>query len=131
MTILNPVVLACIALLALLLFGLGFLVSMTRQRARISMGVTDDHDHALNRRVRAHANTAEFAPFFALLFLAHGLREPSVLVLGLIVAATAARYLIVLGLFTAKTVKRGEPLRFVGALGTYVFGLWLAVLLVL
>lgn len=131
MPAINTIALACIALLGLLLFGLGLAVSFARKNARVSMGVTDDHDHVLNRRVRAHGNTAEYAPFLALLFLIHGMRELSLLTLGLMLGATAARYLIVLAMLTARTVKRGEPMRFAGALGTYVCGLGLTVLLVL
>lgn len=126
---LHPVALVCTALLGLLLFGLGLAVSGARGRSRRLIGVDDDPDNLLNRLVRAHGNTAEYAPFLGLLFLLLGSRSPSGLVLGLIVAATAARLLLALGLLTARTLSRPSALRFVGAAGTYVTGAWLSLLL--
>ncbi|BAL96415.1 MAPEG family protein [Rubrivivax gelatinosus] len=126
---LHPVALVCTALLGLLLFGLGLAVSGARGRSRRLIGVDDDPDSLLNRLVRAHGNTAEYAPFLGLLFLLLGSRSPSGLVLGLIVAATAARLLLALGLLTARTLSRPSALRFVGAAGTYVTGAWLSLLL--
>ncbi len=41
--------------------------------------------------------------------------------------ATASRYLLALGLIIAPTLNKPEPLRFLGALGTYVCGLALCV----
>ena len=120
--------LVCTAVLGLLLFGLGMAVSGARGRARLLIGQPADPDHLLNRLVRAHGNTAEYAPFLALLFLLHGARQPSDLVLGLVWAATAARVVFVIGLLTTRTLARPSPLRFVGALATYVTGAWLAVL---
>lgn len=125
----HPTTLMCTAMLGVLLFGLGVAVSGARGKSNILIGTAPGPDHVLNRLVRAHGNTAEHAPFLALLFLAHGARQPSALVLGLVMAATAARLVFVLGLLTAGTLQRPSPLRFVGALGTYVTGIWLAVLL--
>lgn len=127
---LHPIALGCTALLGLLLFGLGLAVSGARGRSRRLIGVDDDPDSRLNRLVRAHGNTAEYAPFLGLLFVLHGARSPSSLVLGLIVAATATRVLLAIGLLTARTLSRPSALRFVGAAGTYVTGAWLSVLVV-
>lgn len=66
--------LACTAALGLLLFGLGFAVSRARFARRRGSGHDDDPRDLLHKLVRAHANTAEFAPFLAVLFLAHGAR---------------------------------------------------------
>ena len=43
--------------------------------------------------------------------------------LGLVVAATACRTLLVIGLVAFTRMDRPSPVRFVGALGTYVTGL--------
>lgn len=126
---LHPLALACVAALGLLLFGLGLAVSVARARSRVLTGVTGDPDAPLDRLVRAHGNTAEYAPFLALLFLVHGVGSPGPLALGLMAAATLLRALFVLGLLTARSLRRPSPLRFVGALGTYITGLALAALL--
>ena len=126
----HPTALLCIATLGLLLFALGLAVSGARAKSRVLIGVTPDADHLLNRLVRAHGNTAEYAPFLALLFLVHGARHPGPLVVGFIVAATLSRIVFVVGLLTARSLSRPSPLRFLGAAGTYGCGIWLALRLI-
>jgi len=118
----HPVALACTAALGLLLFGLGFAVSLRRTRERRGAGLPDDPASPLLKLARAHANTAEFAPFMAAIFLYLGASAPSTIELLLIVGATAARVAIVVGLVATPTLARANPWRFAGALGTYVFG---------
>ena len=77
MPTIHPLALACTAVLGFLLFGLGLVVSLTRGKTQVLIGVTDDPDHILNRIVRVHGNTAEYAPFLALLFLLCGARQPT------------------------------------------------------
>lgn len=125
----HPLALLCTATLGVLLFGLGLAVSGARGKFNVLIGATPDPDSWLNRLVRAHGNTAEYAPFLALLFVVLGSRQPSSLALALMVVATVARILFVVGLLSAKTVTRPSPLRFVGAATTYFVGAWLAVLL--
>lgn len=55
----------------------------------------------------------------------HGSQRPAPWVIGLIVAATACRVLLVIGLVAYARMDRPNPMRFVGALGTYVTGLGL------
>ncbi len=123
--------LICTAILGLLLFGLGLAVSVCRFRDRRSMGYVDDPANRLHKLVRAHANTTEFAPFLAVLILYLGAHAPSAVVLGLMVAATVSRVLLVIGLVAWPTLARPNPARFVGALGTYVFGAALCIALLL
>jgi uncharacterized membrane protein YecN with MAPEG domain len=85
----------------------------------------------LHKLVRAHANTAEFAPFLAILFLAHGARGHGAWVAWAMAAATACRYLIVVGLVAWPSLDKANPVRFVGALGTYVLGIALSAALLL
>lgn len=125
-------VLVSSALLGLLLFGLGLSISMLRFRTGILRGGDERHPDALiNRVIRAHANTAEFAPMLVVLFVAHGLQHPQlpVWLQGLIVTATACRLLLVIGLIAWPTMSRPNPARFIGALGTYLCGSALAVAL--
>jgi hypothetical protein len=81
--------------------------------------------------IRAHGNATEFNPMLAILILAIGARNPSSWMIWLAVAATASRYLHAVGLIIAPTLNAPHPLRFVGALGTYICGLGLVVALLL
>ena len=125
----NPTALTCIAVLGLLVFGLGAAISLLRLRDRRLAGHADDPSNLLHKLVRAHGNTTEYAPFLAVLFLVLGSREPAPSTLWLIVAATAFRVLIVIGLIAWPTMARPNPLRFIGALGAYVTGAALCVAL--
>ncbi|CAL8480780.1 MAPEG family protein [Caballeronia sp. S22] len=125
----DNVALACVIVLGLLLFGLGISVSVMRFRTGIGSGCEPDPTHALHKLVRAHANTAEYAPFLALLFFYLGARAPSAATLSLIVAATACRCLVVVGLIVCRTMAKPNPFRFVGAVGTYITGTALCAML--
>jgi uncharacterized membrane protein YecN with MAPEG domain len=121
----------CIALLGLLLFGLGLAVSMTRGNTNTIVGHSADPADRLHKLVRAHGNTAEYAPFLALLMLAIALRSPASWALWAMGLATAGRFLLVAGMLLSPTLAKPHPLRFVGALTTYVTGLALSVALLL
>jgi uncharacterized protein len=125
----NNVVLTCVAVLGLLLFGLGLSISAMRFREGTNSGCEPDPANLLHKLVRAHANTAEYAPFLALLFLYLGARSPSTATVSLIVAATACRCLLVVGLIAWPTMAKPNPFRFVGALGTYLTGVALCAML--
>jgi uncharacterized membrane protein YecN with MAPEG domain len=75
------------------------------------------------KMVRAHGNATEYAPMLAVLMLFLGAREPATWVLWVMAIATASRYLHAAGLIFPKTMAQPHPLRFVGALGTYLGGL--------
>ena len=119
----NIVSLICVTILGLLLFGLGLSISVMRFHEGTSFGCESDPANRLHKLVRAHANTAEYAPFLAVLFLYLGARSPSIVVESLIVASTACRCLLVIGLIAWPTMAKPNPFRFVGALGTYGAGL--------
>jgi uncharacterized membrane protein YecN with MAPEG domain len=125
----DNVVLACAVVLGLLLFGLGLSVSVMRFREGLLSGCEPDPANLLHKLVRAHANTAEYAPFLALLFLYLGAHSPSAATVSLIVAATVCRCLLVVGLIAWPTLAKPNPFRFVGALGTYLTGLVLCAML--
>jgi uncharacterized membrane protein YecN with MAPEG domain len=116
----------CSAMLGLLLFGLGLYVSVLRQLRRKIIGYDLSPTDPLHRAVRAHANTAEYAPFLAVLFLWHGAHTPATWIVATIVVATAARFLVVAGLLGVSSMDRPNPARFLGALLTYLCGLALA-----
>ena len=122
---------ACIALLGVLLFGLGFAVSGKRGNTKTLTGTSNDPTDPLHKLIRAHANTAEYAPMLAILMLALASMSPAFWILCCMGTATASRYLIVAGLILPPTMNEAHPLRFVGALGTYLSGFGLCVGLLL
>jgi uncharacterized membrane protein YecN with MAPEG domain len=123
--------LVCVALLGILVLGLGLAVSLTRGRTDTAAGSSTDPADPLYKVIRAHGNTTEYAPMLALLFVLVGSRQPATWALWCIAAATLSRYLLALGILLSPTLARPHPLRFVGALGTYVFGFALCVALLL
>ncbi|PYE24297.1 hypothetical protein C7410_106127 [Paraburkholderia silvatlantica] len=125
----DRIALACVAVLGLLLFGLGASISMLRFRKGALSGCAPDPASLLHKLVRAHANTAEYAPFLAVLFLYLGAHSPSPATLALVVAATVSRCLLVVGLIAFPTMAKPNPARFLGAIGTYAAGIALSVAL--
>ena len=121
----------CTSILGVLLFGLGLAVSLTRGRSKMLIGHPDDSTNSLHKLVRAHANTAEYAPFIALLLLYLGAHNPPAWVEWAMMVTTAARVAIVLGLLISPTLAQPHPLRFAGALFTYVGGMALCLALVI
>jgi uncharacterized membrane protein YecN with MAPEG domain len=117
------VALVCTALLGLLVFGLGFAVSILRGSTRTNIGHGLDPTDVLHKVVRAHGNAAEYAPMLAILMLAIAARGSATWMVWTFVAATVFRYLHAAGMLLSPSLDRPQPLRFVGALGTYLSGL--------
>ncbi|WP_407178366.1 MAPEG family protein [Bradyrhizobium sp. STM 3562] len=117
----------CTALLGLLLFGLGLYISILRQRAHRLIGHDSDPTDTLHRAVRAHGNTAEYAPFLGLLFLWFAAHPAPGWVSVLIVIATIARFLLAAGLLWGSSLDKSNAARFLGALLTYTCGLALVI----
>jgi uncharacterized protein len=61
----NSIALACTAALGLLLFALGLSISILRSRVGVLSGYAPEPDQLLTKLVRAHGNTAEYAPFLS------------------------------------------------------------------
>ncbi len=120
------VAIACIGLLGLLLFGLGLAVSLTRGRTDTAAGYSSDPSDRLHKLVRAHGNTTEYAAILAVLMLVAASRSPSTLALWWMGIATASRYLLAAGILLSASLDKAHPLRFIGALGTYVAGIGLS-----
>jgi len=123
--------LVCTALLGLLVFGLGLGVSTLRGSTSTNIGHKLDPGDPLHKMVRAHGNAAEYAPMLAILMLAIAGRGATPWMVWTFVAATLSRYLHAAGMVLSSSLDRPQPLRFVGALGTYVTGLLLVVALLL
>lgn len=116
----------CTALLGLLLFGLGLNVSLQRRENRKSVGHDASPVDPLHRAVRAHANTAEYAPFFAVLFLWYAMKPAPTWIIAVIVLATVARFALACALLFGPSLNRPNPARMFGALFTYICGVVLA-----
>jgi len=116
----------CIGLLGLLVFVLGLGVSLMRGSSRTNFGYTPDPTDRLYKMVRAHGNAAEYSPMLAVLILLLAIRGTGPWISLLCVLATVFRYLHAVGMIMCKSLDRPDPLRFLGALGTYMTGVALA-----
>ncbi|KEQ16229.1 MAPEG family protein [Endozoicomonas numazuensis] len=123
--------LLCIALLAILCLALGFNVSIARAKAIVAYGSKDDPTCPLYKAQRAHGNTIEYAPILAILFYVLGQSQSADWVSWTMILVTFCRYLLALGLLLPATMAKPNPMRFIGALGTYMGGLVLTVVLLL
>ncbi len=114
--------LICVALLALLVIGLGFRVSLARRKSSTSCGNNEDPTDPLFKAIRAHGNSIEYAPMLALLIYILGTMPVAAWVTLTMCLATFFRYMLVVGLLYPPTMAKSNKLRFIGALGTYVTG---------
>lgn len=123
------VAVVCSALLAALIFLLGFNVSRLRGVTAKEGGdqMPRDATSPLLLAVRAHGNTAEYAPSMMAMFLLAAWLTPGWWVVLLIVGATISRYGHVVMMLISPSLHTTSPLRMTTAMGTYVFGLALAV----
>ncbi len=123
----------CSALLALLVFGLGFNVSLTRNRLKDGHSGGTDPTSPLMKAVRAHANATEYVSIIIALFVVTALvyqnRDLGLTMTILAIAITVCRFLHAIGMLTCETLAKANPFRFIGALGTYILGFVIAGLL--
>ena len=125
------IALICIALLGFLVLGLGLNVVVFRGKTDTITGTINEPDNPLNKAIRAHGNTTEYAPILAVLIYVLGSMNPEFWVQCTMVLVTVSRYLLAAGLVFPATMAKANPMRFIGALGTFIFGLALCVALVL
>ncbi|MBU0538986.1 MAG: MAPEG family protein [Gammaproteobacteria bacterium] len=121
------IALLCIALLATLCIALGIAVSLNRMKQKQGSGCPSDPKDTLHKYIRAHANTIEFAPVLMVLMYILSQSQMASWVLWSIILATVSRFVLVAGLIFPRTMARPNPLRQLGAAGTYIFGLALCI----
>jgi uncharacterized protein len=121
------VAVVCVALMVLLLVGLGMGVSAARWKYATGIGAPDDPRHPMLKIVRAHGNAAEWIPILALMMLWLGTREPAAWVIWAMTLVTACRFSHAVGMVTCHTLAGPHPLRFIGSAGTYLGGIALAI----
>jgi hypothetical protein len=118
----------CVGVLGLLVFGLGIGVSLTRGTTNTIIGYNPDPSDRLYKMVRAHGNATEFNPMLAILMLYLATRQPSAWVEWVFVVAAVSRVLHAAGMIMSPSLAKPQPLRAIGAVGTFVCGLILAVM---
>ena len=122
-----------VAVLGAMLFLLGVNVSRMRGvTAKVggSQAPTDPASPLLIAQ-RAHGNASEYVPYLAVLFLVVGFGSPAWVAVPLIAGATLARLLHAYGMLTSPSLAQHGPVGMAGAMGTYLFGVALAVAAVL
>jgi len=119
----------CTAVLAAMVFLLGANVSRMRGVTAKTGGsqVPTDPASPLLVAIRAHGNATEYVPTLIVLFLLVGARSPAAVAVPLIVGATLARVVHALGLLSSGNLAKETASRYIGAFGTYLFGVGLAV----
>ena len=113
----NNTVVLCVALLVIFYGALSLNVSRVRRKRRSDPTVPEA---ALTKAIRAHGNAAEYIPLFACGLLYLNSVAPSPFVVGLAVAVVVCRLMHAAGMLLIPTVNEQHPLRFIGALGTYI-----------
>ena len=118
----------CSGLLALLYAALSVNVSVTRRRKQKDSSITEAQ---LTKAIRAHGNASEYIPLFIASFLFLGISGSSPALAVVAVLATVSRLAHAAGMFRIANVSERHPLRYYGAIGTYVclFAVAVAVLL--
>ncbi|HEY1322257.1 MAG TPA: MAPEG family protein [Streptosporangiaceae bacterium] len=119
----------CTAILATMLFVLGWNVSRMRGVTAKAGGsqLPGDPASRLLIAIRAHGNAAEYIPVLIVLFLLVGARSPAAVAIPLIIGATAARAVHAYGMLSAPSLAVQTKARLAGAAGTYLLGVGLAV----
>src|SRR5215468_1372660 len=109
----------CTAILAAMVFLLGFNVSRLRGETAKAGGSQMPTDPAspLLVAIRAHGNAAEYVPTLIILFLLVGARTPAVVAIPLIVGATLARVMHAVALLRAGNLAMESSSRLIGAIG--------------
>ncbi|TBR13818.1 MAG: MAPEG family protein [Rugosibacter sp.] len=121
----------CVALLGFLVIGLGFVVSMTRGSTKTMYGYTVDPADRLYKAIRAHGNTTEYVPMLAVLILTLGMLNPAPWMMWCMGLVTLSRFIFVFGIVLPPTMAQPSKLRFIGSLGTYLFGIVLCLALLM
>ncbi len=123
----GPLTIICVAVLGALVFALG--ANVTRLR---SVGSSEDQgsmdpENRLFIAVRAHGNAAEYIPTLMVLMLLSSALSGGWWPSALAVAAVVVRVVHAAGMLTSQTLAKPTLAREVGAAGTYLVGLALAV----
>jgi uncharacterized protein len=92
-------------------------VSRLRLRQQKAGDITEAE---LTKAIRAHGNAGEYVPLFVALFLYLHVTGAGNLLAGIAVIATLSRIFHAIGMLRIASIAERHPLRFLGALGTYL-----------
>ena len=123
-----------VGLMGFLVFLLGINVSRERRSVTVTQHEAEaDPRSPLRRAIRAHGNCIEYVPMLSLMILALGLRMPILpwWIAALMITAVVARYIHAVGILTGESVHSATPLKQIGAVGTYLTGSILSVILII
>jgi uncharacterized protein len=109
--------LLCAAILVIFYAVLSANVSRARRRQREFPQSTDAE---LTKAIRAHGNASEYLPLFVAIFLYLPSVQSGPFAATIAVTATLSRILHAAGMLIVASVAERHPLRFCGALGTYI-----------
>lgn len=124
----TTVTIVCIALMGALLFLLGANVTRMRaQRGSTGEQFPSDPADAMLIAIRAHGNAAEYVPTLIALLIVCSTLSDSWWINALAIAALAARAVHAVGMFTGSSLATHNLGRDIGAAGTYLTGVALAV----
>jgi len=130
----HSVVIICCALLGLLAFGLGFNVSVQRNKTKTGISPGTDPTSPLMKAVRAHGNSVEYGAIliglFVVLSLTYSDRNLGLFASALVIVITLARGVHAFGMLTCVSLDKSNPFRFIGALTTYLAGFVLCAVLI-
>ncbi len=121
--------LLCVGLLGVLSVVTGIAVTLARGKYGVLSGNSTEPTNPLHKWVRAQGNTAEYAAVLMILIYVLGQTSQPGWVVWSMILVTFSRYLFVAGIVLPETMAKPNPMRFLGALGTYLFGLALCVAL--
>lgn len=127
----HSTILICAASLVILTLLLAFWTSLQRGSSKtIAYNAPLDASSAMAKAQRAHGNAAEYAALLIGLFLVVGFayqgRDLGSLISWTIIAVTVSRFLHALGFLICETLEKPHALKAIGALVTYLGGLFLA-----
>jgi uncharacterized protein len=125
----QTIILCSASVLVLMHAILGFHVSKKRL-ALSEAGSGQERENDLKKAIRAHGNASEYNAIFIAIFLYFSVAEPNLLTAVLCVLTAGCRVAHAVGMLSVKTAGDRHPLRFVGALGTYISLVVLAIVLV-
>ncbi len=118
-------------LIAAPLFVIGFMVSLQRGKTNVMSGGNADPTGMLNKTMRSHGNSAEWAGVLVAMILYLGTTDAGAWVGWVALTVGIGRVLHAVGFLVCETLEKPHPLKAIGALITYVGGLALCVALVL
>lgn len=119
-----------ISLLFILCIALAFNTSLSRSITGNYSGMESDENNLLYRSQRAHLNSVEYAPLLAMIFYILDQQIQSNWVLIAIISVTILRYIHAVGILFPRILGKATPLKFIGALGTYILSLLLILTIV-